>query len=118
MACLTLKFRENRYAGLCHGTFFYHDPGGKRQIDVQPAAEADHAVSLPPADALADLEAADDAPCDQTRNLHHGEVGFGIVTAVRPDTGRHALIVHARLVERGIEEAAGPIGKRDDLAID
>src|SRR6476646_9387872 len=118
MACLTLQFRQNRYAGLCHGTFFYHDPGRKRQIDVQPAAEADHAVSSPPFDTVAYLEVADDATRDQACDLDDGEIGCGIKTAGWPDTCGHSLIVHARLGERGVEETPVPIGKRNDFAAD
>ena len=81
-------------------------PGSRRQIDVDPAAEADQADALAGARPVALAHEGQDAPRDQPGDL--GEADRDPVLAL--DQEMLALIVLARLVEVGVEELARHIG--------
>jgi hypothetical protein len=78
-------------------------PCAFREINVDARAEADHADARPGGDDVALAHERDDAPRDQTRDLHHGEAG---AAGGRDDEGI-ALVLFARLVEIGADEGAG-----------
>ena len=84
------------------------------EIDVDARAEADEAVALAARERVAGLHVAEDPPRDQSGDLHAGDV----VAARRAQVQRIALVLERRLVERGVDEAAGVIPRVDDRAVD
>ena len=83
-----------------------------RQIEVDARAEADQAEPLADAHAVALADEGDDAPRDQAGDLHDRDlaaVGGG-------DDEAAPLVLLARLVEGGVEEAARHVDRADDAA--
>jgi hypothetical protein len=77
-----------------------------RQIDIDPASEADKAHAPTDKNGLFRLYETDNSPCDQAGNLDHADT-----LAIALDDKTIALIVFGGLVELRIEELAG-IGAR------
>src|SRR6185369_10424774 len=86
----------------------------RRQVYINPAAEADQAVARTRARRLAIDQVAADAPGDQARDLHHRYR----LAAGQVDAHRHPLVVLARLVEGGVEELAGAVRQRPHQPVD
>src|SRR5690242_12827504 len=67
-----------------------------RKVDVHAGAEADEAIALPAGEAIPRLHVAEDAACDEARDLHARDL-----RAVRElHHHRIALVVRGGLVER------------------
>ena len=86
--------------GLPHGDEGRH---ALRQVDVEPRAEADEAETLARPQPVALGREADDAPRHQPRDLDHRQRP----AVVELDADGVALVVLARLVERGVENLPG-----------
>jgi hypothetical protein len=82
-----------------------------RQKQLEPAAETDYAKTIAAAYALSFPEIALNPAGYQTCDLHHANFGVPGIPALSPEPDRHALVFNARLVERGIEEFTGTVGK-------
>ncbi|HEY3779313.1 MAG TPA: hypothetical protein VGL35_14775 [Rhizomicrobium sp.] len=87
------------------------------QEQFQPAAETDYAKTIAAAYFLSFPKIALYPAGYQTRDLHNSKVNGCAVRARRPYPDRHPLVIHARLVESGIEEFAGPIRKSRHCSI-
>ena len=72
-----------------------------REIGVGPAAEPDDAEARAGAHRVALADVAQDAARDQPGDLHHGD----LAPVRQADGERVALVVIARLVEAGVDEA-------------
>src|SRR6266550_200012 len=70
---LSVEFCKNRLSGSDTLGLRQHDCT-RRQVNIQPTAEADNAKALPPGYLLVRDEIAFDAPCDQPGNLYHSKV--------------------------------------------
>src|SRR5487761_1919293 len=75
------------------------------QVHIDARAEADEAVALPAREFVSRLYVAQDAPRDQARHLHAGDVNAGVGS----DPQRIALVFGRCLVQRGIDETAGVV---------
>src|SRR6185312_12084679 len=85
-----------------------------RQVDVDTRAEADEAVARAARDAIAGLDVAEDAPRDEPRDLHDGDVDALAGAKVQ----RVALVGGRRLVERGVDERAGLVPDVHHFGVD
>ena len=85
--------------GLPHGDEGRH---ALRQVDVEPRAEADEAEALARPQPVALGGEADDAPRHQARDLDHRQRP----AVVELDADGVALVVLARLVQRGVDKSS------------
>src|SRR5256886_16809185 len=86
----------------------------RRQIDVDPRAEPDETKTLPAPEAIAGPDVTQDAPRDQSCNLHADDVH----AVGSRDVQRIALVLERGLVQSGIEKPALVIPPGLHFAID
>ena len=84
------------------------------QVDVDARAEADESVALPARQRGAGFHVAEDSPRDEPRHLDAGDVAAPGGAQMQ----RVALVLERRLVERGVEEAAGVVPRGHDHSVD
>ncbi len=86
----------------------------RREIQIDARAEPDETVTLASRQPVTRLHVAEDTTRDQPGNLHAGDLGAGRCHELE----RIALVVHRRLVERRVDEAARVIPPLGDSRID
>src|SRR5712691_3205502 len=87
---------------------------GRRDIDVDARAKANEADALPGGEQLPLIDRADDAPRHQSGDQHYSDLGC----LARSHAECQTLVVEARLVEAGVDEAPLGVAPRRDLAAD
>src|SRR5262249_44266711 len=83
-----------------------------RKVEIDARAEANETYPLAYADAVALLHEGDDAPRDQAGDLHDRD----FAVRARVDDDAAPLVLLARLVRGGVEEAARHVDRADDAA--
>src|SRR5215831_18096868 len=115
VATLSFKPRQHGLACLHALAFFCLDDSRRRQIDINPAAEADDSEAFAPAQSLALDKIAADTPRDQAGNLYHDEIAF-VSPSFAPQADGHPLVVLACLIEGGIKKASTAVMERHDFS--